>query len=366
MYQNEKANKVGAEEKMKNEKKVIVPTGYMGSGSSAITDLMSEIEDVDVSRGTFEYVFLHCPNGIFDLEDKLLIGNNAVRSDEALHSFSKTMKQLYDKKYWWVGHYNQNVGLRFWDTTQKYIDQLVEYKNDYYWYYQENVTARMIPKLIWNRMLRMITRGKMQRKKVLAYEPMWVSYITPERFYSITQNYIYDVLNMMGYDKGSMVLDQLLLPFNLFRMEKYFKKDMFVVVVERDPRDVFISNKYYWSKQNGVVPYPTDVRKFCEYYKSMRKMEKETKSSQVYRVKFEDLIYRYDETVDEIFKRLGWDKKTHARRKEMFNPERSIYNTQLFLKNDKYKAECAVIAEELKEYLYDFPYEIEHKGQDVF
>ena len=50
----------------------------------------------------------------------------------------------------------------------------------------------------------------------------------------------------------------------------------------------------------------------------------------------------------------------------MFNPERSIYNTQLFLKNDEYKSECAVIEEELKEYLYDFPYEIDHKGQDVF
>ena len=70
----------------------------MGSGSYAITSIMSEIESVDVSKGTFEYVFLHCPNGVFDLEDKLLIGNNAVRSDEALHSFANTMKQLYDKK----------------------------------------------------------------------------------------------------------------------------------------------------------------------------------------------------------------------------------------------------------------------------
>ena len=82
---------------MENKKKIIIPTGYMGSGSSAITDLFSEIDGVNASRGTFEYVFMHCPNGIFDLEDKLLIGNNAVRSDEALHSssekFLKTVKR---------------------------------------------------------------------------------------------------------------------------------------------------------------------------------------------------------------------------------------------------------------------------------
>ena len=74
-----------------NMGKIIVPTGYMGSGSSAITDLLTELEGYDADTGTFEYVFLHCPNGLFDLEDKLLKGNNALRSDEALHSFKKTI-----------------------------------------------------------------------------------------------------------------------------------------------------------------------------------------------------------------------------------------------------------------------------------
>ena len=34
-------------------KKIIVPTGYMGSGSSAITDFISEIEGYDADKGTF-------------------------------------------------------------------------------------------------------------------------------------------------------------------------------------------------------------------------------------------------------------------------------------------------------------------------
>ena len=36
------------------------------------------------------------PNGLFDLEDKLLIGNNAIRSDEAIRSFETQMKKLYN------------------------------------------------------------------------------------------------------------------------------------------------------------------------------------------------------------------------------------------------------------------------------
>ncbi len=58
--------------------KILVPTGYMGSGSSAVTDI-AEIDGCSARNGDFEFVFLHCPNGVFDLEDKLLHGNNAIR-----------------------------------------------------------------------------------------------------------------------------------------------------------------------------------------------------------------------------------------------------------------------------------------------
>ena len=64
--------------------RIIVPMGYMGSGSSAITDLVSEFKDCQNEFKSYEYVLLHCPNGLFDLEDKLLIGNNAIRSDNRL------------------------------------------------------------------------------------------------------------------------------------------------------------------------------------------------------------------------------------------------------------------------------------------
>ena len=338
----------------------------MGSGSSAITDLMSEIDAVDVSRGSFEFVFLHCPNGVFDLEDKLLTGNNALRSDEALHSFAHTMKQLYDKKYWWVGHYNKYIGEGFLKETKEYIDQLIEFKSDFYWYYQENVNAKMVPRLVVNKVLKLLTAGKYAGKKPLTHPQIWLSYITPERFYQVTKEYIYKVLTMAGADKSTIVLDQLLLPFNLNRVDNYFNDDLEVFVVERDPRDVFIINKYFWTKSNEVVPYQTDAEKFCEYYRKLRESEKATDSKHVHRIKFEDLIYKYDETVKKIFDDLGWDPATHLRKKEKFNPARSINNTQLFLQNDVYRKECEIISKNLPEYLYDFPYEIEHNVKEVF
>ena len=129
-------------------RKIIISTGYMGSGSSAITDLVSEFEDVNNKHRDFEYIFLHCPNGVFDLEDKLLVGNNSIRSDEAIHSFLKTMKDLYDKKFWWPGYYKKVIGEGFYDEVIRYVDSITDVKSKNYWYYQENPTKKMQIKLI--------------------------------------------------------------------------------------------------------------------------------------------------------------------------------------------------------------------------
>lgn len=345
------------------KKKVIIPTGYMGSGSSAITDLLDGLEDFDVSRSTFEFVFLHCPNGVFDLEDKLLRGNNAVRSDEALHSFYKTMQQLYNKKYWWVGHYNQYIGSGFWDATETYVRELTEFSPEYYWYYQENTVPKMIPRLVLNKILRLLPKGDKFVKKALTYTPMWISYVDPEKFYDISKKYIYTIFDIMGKRNKNIVLDQLLLPFNLHRFSNYFDNDVEVFVVERDPRDVFIANKYYWSSANTPVPYPKEVNEFCRFYDKLRRIENKTEHPQIHRIHFEDLVYNYEDTVTKIFEILNVQDDVS---KTKFDPARSIYNTQLFLKDQRYERECAVIADQLKEYLYDFPYEILHAENKVF
>ena len=117
--------------------KVIVPMGYMGSGSSAITDLIREFKGYEARNNSFEYVFLHCPDGVFDLEDKLLIGNNAIRSDEALHSFYNRMKELYYHKLWWPANYKKYLHPDFLKYTEEYINKLTQYKSKNAWYMQQ-------------------------------------------------------------------------------------------------------------------------------------------------------------------------------------------------------------------------------------
>lgn len=350
--------------------KVIVPTGYMGSGSSVVTDLVSEFEGFESARGSFEYVFLHCPNGVFDLEDKLLVGNNAIRSDEALHTFYATMKQLYNKKYWWVGHYNEIVGQDFLRITEEYLEELIQHKPNFYWYYQENTNLRMFFQLIWKRIIKVVTLNCVKLKKPLLHSPMWLSYVSPGEFYEKTRKYISRILDKLGLAEKNIVLDQLLLPFNLFRIENYFDDNLEVFVVERDPRDMFLMNKYIYPAKNVQVPYPTDVHEFCECYRNLRNMEnaKKCENKHIHRFKFEDFIYKYDETVEKVQKILGNDDgvPAHNLKKEYFVPEKSINNTQLFYNQSIYAEETKIIETLLPEYLYEFPYSREAKETEMF
>ncbi len=334
-------------------RKIIVPVGYMGSGSSAITDLVREFKDVNNEYGTFEYVFLHCPDGLFDLEDKLLIGNNALRGDEALHSFLNRMKELYDKKYWWVGDYQKKIGPKFYERSCEFVKELTNYETSLYWYMQERVNFSMFVKLVFRRVIKLITFNKVILDRPLRYPKMLLSYPSASEFYTLAKKYVNDCLAMFD-SSNDIVLDQLLLPHNLFRVDNYFDDNLKVIVVERDPRDVFLSNKYVWTLDNEAVPYSCNVEEFCDQFRRIREIEKPTDSKKVLKVQFEDLIYNYEETLKKIIKFLGYENREHENKQKYFNPEVSIKNTQLF-KNKKYAKETKYIEEHLKKYLYNFP-----------
>ena len=345
--------------------RIIVPTGYMGSGSSAITDLVSEFKDCQNEHKSYEFVLLHVPNGLFDLEDKLLRGNNAIRSDEAIRSFELQMNKLYDKKFWWVGNYKNIIGNDFKKLTKKYIRNIEEFNYPGFWYMHEEVDTKMFFKLLIRKPFKIISRNKIKFKRVLKYDDgMRISFIKDKEFYKYSHDYIYSIIDELSRGKDNIILDQFLLPFNLFRVDNYFDDKLKVIVVERDPRDVFIINKYIWPSRNLTVPMPTEVEDFCEFYQKMRESEKECTSSKVLRVRFEDLVYNYDKELDRIMKFLNFSSKDHINKKSRFNPDISIKNTQLFRK-EEYRNEIKVIEKKLRKYLYDFPNEIVNDVKDT-
>ena len=337
--------------------KIIIPMSYMGSGSSAVTDLLREYEGINTKNSDFEYVFLHAPDGLFDLEYKLLYNNNAIRSDEAVKSFRKLMKKLYIYGGWGIANYKEKISQNFIKIVDSYLNSIITSKYHGIWYYHQKPT-----KVDW--IIRIIKRVIFQKTAKLKQVQLEMSLVSSDDFYEKSRKFIVDVIKQISDTEENIVLDQLILPHNLNLIDNYKIEGLLPIIVSRDPRDVFVLNKYFWKPRNQEVPYPTDVKEFCNYYKMMRENEKKTNTS-VLRLKFEDLVLNYEKTKQDIENFIGVDSIHHKAKFEYFNPAISVNNLQVYNRDIDYLPEVEIIESELFEYLYNFKNEIISNG-DVF
>jgi len=67
------------------------------------------------------------------------------------------------------------------------------------------------------------------------------------------------------------------------------------------------------------------------------------KTENVLFVQFEDLIYDYENATKKIAEFCGLEEKNHVRKGEILQTEKSIKNTQVFLKSEKFVPECEIL-----------------------
>ena len=147
------------------------------------------------------------------------------------------------------------------------------------------------------------------------------------------------------------MVDQIVPSTNLSRYLRYFN-NIRVIIVDRDPRDVYCLEKYVW--KDGMIP--TDPKLFCKWFKYTRNnRDKELKNDRVKFVQFEDLVYKYNETVKELERWLELDVKDHIRKNTTFDPSMSKRNTKTWLKYENNEKEnIKYIEEELSPFLYKY------------
>ena len=170
-----------------------------------------------------------------------------------------------------------------------------------------------------------------------------------------------DIINLVNPEHNSFfVFDQLTPPATPQRYHKYFSQKIKSISVNRDPRDLFIFAKI------KDVPYIAhdSVDNFIVWYAANNQPAFRVPHEDVLYLRYEDLIYEYDATVNTIKQFLGIEGTPT---KEFFNPSISAVNTQLFSKYPEFSNDIAQITEKLKSYLYDFdvhrPIEVDQNAE---
>lgn len=327
--------------------------GYGYTGSTAIYDLLKEYDEIDYvkTNRTLEFSFVYNPDGLFDLEfnvhrapAKHMKGDWAVRR---FLSYIDTYKKYFDLE----------TDGQFSALSKQYIDDIVQVKyRRYITLLDQKYTGYP---LVLIKILRKIqVRLEAKYHRLYHIVPKRDAYICvcPDDFVEKTKAYIDGIIRATGVDMTKKVmLDQPFPPNNPTEVFHYYD-DPYAIVVDRDPRDIYLIAKRISFLAGSFIPHD-DVHDFVEAYKDIRRNQKGD-SERVLRLNFEDLIYDYDNTVRRIEGFLGLHSHDHVKR--YFKPEVSVATTQLHKVYPDEAENIAYIEKELSEYLY--PYE---KYEDV-
>lgn len=326
--------------------------GYGYTGSGAILDLLKEYDGFSQLNDDYEFVLPYYPDGLINLENNLIrFPSRFMSSDIAIMRFEKFIKK-YSKSGRTVKRVTKNSLIRLSKNYIESISQVVwngHWLFDYY-EYQGNVFGRF-----WSRTKRTVQRFFDRHNvgiNLIKRRKMSLCY-SEELFFNETKKYINSIIDIMFPEKKERIILNQPFPANYPSMVFKYFDDPKAIIVDRDPRDVYILAKKSLKSSSAWIP-TDNVKDFVEYYKAMHcRYSEEKKNNNVLLIRFEDLIYNYEMTIKEIEKLIGplGNKKNIS----FFDPAISINNTQLFLKYTELSSDINVIEKELKEYLYPFP-----------
>lgn len=319
--------------------------GYHATGSGAVDDFLREFNNVQCADYGIESRFLQDPDGISDLEYNLIENPHRLNSGFALKRYL-----IFAKKE--ERSYRHIFGKEWMKISKEYIENLSQFSYKGYWHADIRIIS--FPRLFIykaRRLLNKLLPPKFRKTKYYNYFPNIETYcvnINKEEFLKITQQYCEKLSSILNKkNKEYVVLDQVASPQNIERYLRYIK-DLKVIIVDRDPRDVYLSDVI----KNRDYVLPKDVKNFCEVYKMSRKKVDTPDSENVLRINFEDMIYKYESTTKKIMNFLGLKEQNHVEKKVFFNPNVSKKNSQMWKNKKEYAREIQYIEQELKEYLY--------------
>lgn len=321
-------------------------SGYAFTGKHAVIDLMREFEGYHVPHFQFEFCLLRIPGGILDLKTALLDDWSPFRSDAAIRRFKKLVRRAgtkssrFDPRTWFeaIGwNYDEYYNQRFFELSERYLNELVDFSRRAAWPY---AMAEWSGEELFYR--------RLKRRLGFTHAFEVETYLTsPGNFLPATRRYLHDLLSSnVAPDTKSIVMHNAFEPFNPTRSLALFDSAK-CIVVDRDPRDNFVAGLWY-------KPTALPVREFAKRYRVCRLATQRVAepADQILRIQYEDLVLRYEETLDRILGFLGENKTVHVRPKKYFDPAISAKNIGIW-KNHPRQEEIEYISRELPEYCYD-------------
>ena len=299
-----------------------------------------------------EFRLIKDPCGIIDLDRALTNSIDMLNEDVAIKKFLWYAKKCYKKGNFFSSasmNYRETLCKDFYKICKEYVDKLVDYKYQGFWWYLDLEKNYFRYKPL--RLLKKLGIYDYQKKSY-----MYMSMKNENEFIELTKEFFNELFLAVLKEKNSsaknIILDQGVPGPYPFYAERYLYNSK-VIVIERDPRDVYLdtlTEKAYAGHVGHEIRKTHNVKLFVDWYKKNRQFGKQVGNQ--LKVQFEDLILNYDEEKKRIFNYLNIEEKDHINKKCFLKPEKSSKNIGLW-KSYEYQEEIRFIEKELKDYLYE-------------
>ena len=260
----------------------ILVTGNYETGSSALLDYLREFKTVKLpfNQDQYEHTIFYMPHGIIELENILFSETGYISVDAVIRNFLKMSENIYKYDYKFYGGYKKYIGKEFIKMTNDFVDEITT-----------KFDARTIGKMKkmyfsivkgCGQIVYAILKGYKIHNWGMAYRtdkgPCYVLKVNHDDFIKAKQKYIAKYLELTKAETVNSLYDHLLLPMNVEHI-KDFPKDSKVIIVERDPRDMYhiIKNVYINNPKNGYEkpPFPIDnVKDYINSFLMFRRGQK--------------------------------------------------------------------------------------------
>lgn len=328
---------------------IIGACGFGATGSSVVTDYLHEYDGIQV-KDNFEFSYVSGINGLVYLERAVL--NPINRTGDSIHAIEQFKNRVNKRK-----HIYERYGLTaemFQQSADEFINAITMAK--WFWHNRYSESSRYSPLRIVANIIEHKYVPYWERKHGRRYTKWPLAEVSlsvcPDNYYDAAKKHVNDILSGVGLDtKGIIALDQPFPGNNPQACFPYFD-DPYAVVVDRDPRDLYVFGK---TKLMGKMHFfPIDrVEDFITYYSCIRKNQPYMEDNpRILRLRFEDMVYEYDKTTTVLREFLHLPENPHP--KSVFDPSLSIANTQVFKRYSQFADDVKKIEEALPDYLFDF------------
>ena len=325
---------------------IIGACGFGSTGSSAVSDYLKEYNQFQV-LDKIEFTWVSSVDGLIDLDYHLNHPHN--RTTDSIYAIER-YKQFCERKavsMMRAGMSEQAIK----KTVDEFLGSIIQ--TSWKWDSPSNKSKldKWIRKFVKNHF---VSRWEIKNKKQwqgYPFEDVFFS-VKPEGFDEAARKHIKDLLVGMGADlEKPVILDQ---PFAGNNPQACFKfyEDPYAIVVDRDPRDNYVFARTKLLGKWHLMPVEP-VEEFVKYYRAIRKKQPYTeKNDRILSLKFEDLVYHYDEATAKLRDFLHLPDNPNP--KSIFDPAISMPNTQVWKRFPHFAKDVEYIERELPEYLFDY------------